>query len=289
MIKLESHLGDAVFVTSIETENLKISNKWADTTHFHVDSELHILLSGNAVIEIDGDDVEVGAGDVCVLAPGSSHYPKCYSNTLEKTNFYIILTRDYNDPRGGKHFSEYAYYSRILRSFNKYFIINDSELVSIVKKILAEELNSQNEHVVSAYLSIFYITLASRMKEQLLLDIDEPVRQSAEGENLFRQRRIVEEFFQKRYNEEVGIEDLARELCLSASHTHRIVKRVFNEGFKQTLMKQRIEHACMLIKQKELTLTEIAYSCGYTSYNGFLSAFKSHVGKSPKEFEKSVR
>jgi AraC-like DNA-binding protein len=54
-------------------------------------------------------------------------------------------------------------------------------------------------------------------------------------------------------------------------------------------MKQRIEHACMLIKQNELPLAEIAFLCGYTSYNGFLSAFKGYTGKAPKEYEKSIR
>ena len=33
-------------------------------------------------------------------------------------------------------------------------------------------------------------------------------------------------------------------------------------------------------------VSEIAYLCGYTSYNGFLSAFKSYTGKT---YEKSLR
>ena len=53
-------------------------------------------------------------------------------------------------------------------------------------------------------------------------------------------------------------------------------------------MKQRIEHACMLIKRRDLPLSEIAYLSGYTSYNGFLSAFKSYMGKTPKEYEKTL-
>ena len=289
MIKLESHLGDAVFVTSIENAGFITSNKWADTTHFHVDSEIHIILSGNATLEIDGEDVEIKAGDICVLAPHSSHYPKSYSDTLEKTNFYFSLTRSYDHTLIGRAFSEYLYYGKIFKSVKNYYIINAPDIVSLIKLLLSREVTPDSEHIFSANLSLFYIDLASRIRERLLPDNDRPIQRGAENENLFRQRRIVEEFFQKRYSEEVGIEDLASELCLSPSHTYRIVKCVFNEGFKQTLMKQRIEHACMLIKQRELTLTEIAYRCGYTSYNGFLSAFKSHVGKTPKEYEKSVK
>ena len=58
---------------------------------------------------------------------------------------------------------------------------------------------------------------------------------------------------------------------------------------KKILTKQRIEHACTLIKSKNKNLEEISYLCGYTSYNGFLSAFKKFTGKSPKVYEKGIR
>ena len=289
MAKLESVLGDAVFITDIDFEKLKPSSKWRDTTHFHVDSEIHVILRGEAVIEIDGEDVSIGAGDVCLLAPRSSHYPKRYSDTLKKTNFSFGLTQSSGHARSLRAFSEYAFYSNVFKSVKTYCIINDKELLDTVQKLLSEEFSYENEHVFRALLSVFFITLAKRIRERHLEDKMPSALGVSESENGLIQRKTVEEFFQKRYNEEVKIEDLARELCLSVPQTHRIVKRVFDEGFKKTLMKQRIEHACMLIKQGGLTLEKIAFLAGYTSYNGFLSAFKSHMGKTPKEYEKSLR
>lgn len=289
MIKLECALGDALFVVDIDFKKFETSKKWLDTTHFHVDNEIHIILEGNALIEIDGKDVKMSAGDVCLLAPQSSHYPKGYSDNLEKTNFYFSLTRNYNSSTKEKRFSEYLYYSNIFKSVKDFFLTNDKELIAIVKKLLEKGSSPENEHIFSTLMSLFFIKFAEKIKEQLSSDKSPATQSFSESEILFKQRRIVEEFFQKRYNEEISIENLAKELCLSVSHTHRVVKKIFNDGFKKTLMKQRIEHACMLIKQKNLTLNEIAFLCGYTSYNGFLAAFKSHLGKSPKEFEKSVR
>ena len=288
MAKLESALGDALFVSDIDFEKFRPSKKWADTTHFHVDNELHIILSGEALIEIDGVDVPIKEGDICLLAPRSSHYPKSCSDTLEKTNFSFSLMQNHNHAKSEKGFSEYAYYGSIFKSMGDYLVINDSELLSIVKKLLKEEHSKESEHIFRAHLSVFFIVLAKRIKERLLSDKSQAVKGISESENSLKQRKTVEEFFQKRYNEEVSIEDLASELCLSVPQTHRVVKRVFDGGFKKTLMKQRIEHACMLIKQGTLPLGEIAYLSGYTSYNGFLSAFKSHMGKTPKEYEKAV-
>ncbi len=287
--KLEVSLGDALFAVETGTTKLGSTKHWQDTTHFHVDSEIHIILRGSALIEIDGKDVPMNAGDICLLAPRSSHYPKKCSDTLEKTNFSFSLTQNSNHSRGEKNFSEYVYYSNIFESMGKYFVINDAELLSSVKALMAESLSSETEHICQVLLASFFIVLAKRIKEHHLPFREQTIRNVSESENSFRQRKCVEEFFQQKYNEEIRIEDLADELCLSVPQTHRIVKTVFDGGFKKTLIKQRIEHACMLIKQRDLPLSEIAYNCGYTSYNGFLAAFKNYMGQTPKEYAKSIR
>jgi len=287
--KIEIVLGDAIFSVDIDFQKSWPTMMWQDTTHFHADSEIHIMLGGCAIIEIGGNDVQIDEGDICLLAPSSSHYPKNCSNVLEKTNFSFTLMQNHGYTRTAKSFSEYVYYTNIFKSVSEYFIIKDKELVSIVQKLITEPFSNESRHIYQASLAVFFVTLAKRIKEHHPAYKEQPIRGVSETENSFRQRKTVEDFFAKRYNEEVSIEDLAKDLCLSVPHTHRIVKKVFDAGFKKTLMKQRIEHACMLIKQGDLTLGDIAYSCGYTSYNGFLSAFKSYMKKTPKEYEKSIR
>ena len=287
--KLETTLGDALFTVEINFHESWPTRKWADTPHFHIDNEIHILLDGSAVLEIGGKDVPINTGDICLLAPRSTHYPISYSDTLKKANLWFGLAQNDSDIKGAKTFSEYAYYNNLFNLVNQYVIIKDAGLVAIIQKLVEEQFSVTNEHVYEALLAVFFMTLAKRIKEHVLPDEEQNIRIATECENDFRQRETVEVFFQKRFNEEIGIADLAKELCLSIPQSHRVVKKVFVDGFKKTLMKQRIEHACMLIKQRNLPLTEIACRCGYTSYNGFLSAFKSYMGKTPKEYEKSLR
>ena len=111
--KLETTLGDALFTVEIDFAKSWTSKKWQDTPHFHVDNEIHILLDGNAVLEIDGNDISIDTGDICLLAPRTSHYPKLSSDTLEKANFGFSLSQSYGDNRLKKSFSEYVYYSNI--------------------------------------------------------------------------------------------------------------------------------------------------------------------------------
>lgn len=288
MAKIEINLGDALISVEIDFEKAWTTMRWQDTTHFHVSSEIHIMLEGEALVEINGNDVRIKSGDVCLLSPGSSHYPKESSGALEKASFSFSISRNHSVQRVGRSFSEYAFYSSIFKSVGAYFLINDAELFSSILALVRDNFSSETEHIYEAYLAVFFIILAKRIKERNLPYRGQALLDSAENENLFRQRKAVEEFFHNRYSEEVSIEDLAEKLCLSVPQTHRVVKKLFDGGFKKNLMRQRIEHACMLIKQKRLPLSEIAYRCGYTSYNGFLSAFKSHMGKTPKEYGKTL-
>ncbi len=286
MSKLKTALGDALFSVDIDFQSSWPTNNWKDTTHFHIDSEIHIILDGDAVLDIGTKDVHIQSGEICLLAPMSSHYPKACSSPLKKANFSFRLTQNDNDSRKKKDFSEYAYYNNIFQSVNEYFIIKDMGLLAIVQKLLAEQISIASEHIYEALLGVFFMTLAKRIEEHTLPHEEQSIRIGPKNEYGIRQQQIVEAFFQKRYSEEISIEDLAKELCLSVPQTHRIVKKVFDEGFKKVLIKQRIEHACMLIKQHDLPLTEIAYICGYTSYNGFLTAFKNYTKKTPKEYKK---
>ena len=288
MTFLEIPLGDALFVADIDHVNMRSVNRWQDTAHFHVDNEIHVILKGSAEIEIGGRDVLIKSGDVCLLSPNSSHYPKSFSEDLEKADFSFSLRENGAFVRCGRRFSEYAYYRGVFGSVGDYLVVNDPQLLDILKRLISEQFGEAEEHIFKALFSVFFILLAKRIRESRPQYDGRERGIVYESDNIFRQRKTVEEFFQKRYNEDVGIDDLARELCLSVPHTHRVVKRIFGAGFKKTLTKQRIDHACMLIKQHALPLNEIAYLSGYSSYNGFLSAFKGYTGKTPKEYEKQL-
>jgi AraC-like DNA-binding protein len=288
MKRIECVLGDALFIITGDdvSKVLSQSVKLHNTTHFHIDWEIHIIMNGTALIEIEGNDLQINEGEVCILSPNTSHLSKFYSETIGKASFYFSMVKNDKCIKNNTEFSEYAHYANIFDSVNKYSVVSDPELISITRQLLSEELTSENEHIFCTRLSLFMITLAKRVAENLLCNKSKAWHLAKENSSAFKQRRIVEEFFTERYNDNVCIEDLAKELRLSVPQTHRIVKGLFKDGFKQTLTKLRIEYACTLIRQGNFSLNEIAISCGYLSYNGFLAAFKNHTGKTPKEYEK---
>jgi len=288
MEQIRVTLGDAVLVAEAGAKGFAPTHRLQDTAHFHIDYEIHIQLCGQALIEIEGKDVWLKEGDACLLAPHVSHSPKSGSGTPERIVFCFSLVRSTAVPSGVRPFSEYAHYARILQGINGYCLVRAPDLIALAQRLSAEQDSPQTEHIYSPLLALFFIDLGRHIQDMRLQEAGtaqgEPV-----SESTLRQQKTVEEFFQTRYSDSVHIEDLARALCLSVPQTHRVVKRIFKEGFQKTLTKQRMEHACMLIRQHAVPLSEIAFLCGYTSYNGFLAAFKAHTNKTPKQYQGSCQ
>ena len=87
---------------------------------------------------------------------------------------------------------------------------------------------------------------------------------------------IIHEFFENRYNEDVTILDLAKELNLSTKQTARLVERYIGSGFSAALTSYRLNAAKqLLISDRSLAMSDVAELVGYRSYSGFWKAFKN--------------
>ena len=284
MRKLEVILGDAKFIISDTINIHREHTLGVNTPHFHVDTEVHIVFSGSSTMQIDDNSVTLREGDVCLISPSLYHYYKKYTDDFRKEAFAFSLFKNH-DYKKRKNFSEYSFYNSILNSKNNVVIVNDKLLLDTAKQIFLLDPSESTEHIHQTLYSFFLITMSKLVEEQKQSAIQNNDKNGYSVSDGYEQKRITEDFFQSRYNQNVTIEDLAKELYRSVPQTHRIVKYHYHSSFRQILIKQRIEYACMLIDEGALNLNQISLECGYNTYNGFLAAFKKHTGKTPEEYK----
>ena len=87
---------------------------------------------------------------------------------------------------------------------------------------------------------------------------------------------IIHEFFENRYNQDVTLLDLAKELNLSAKQTARLVEKYIGQGFSAALTSYRLNAAKQLLtSDSALSMSDVAELVGYRSYSGFWKAFKN--------------
>jgi AraC family transcriptional regulator len=90
--------------------------------------------------------------------------------------------------------------------------------------------------------------------------------------------------------EELSLETLAGVAHFSAFHFHRIFKAVVGETLNGFVKRLRLERAIFLMHHNpRMTLTQIAFSCGFNSSSDFSRSFKKCHGLTPRAYVKERR
>jgi AraC family transcriptional regulator len=92
------------------------------------------------------------------------------------------------------------------------------------------------------------------------------------------------EYMNAHLSENVSLEVVSDELGISQFHFCRLFKQSTGVSPHAYLIQQRVERSKHLLKQKELTINEIAVCCGFANPSHFAKHFRKHTGISPKQF-----
>ena len=96
----------------------------------------------------------------------------------------------------------------------------------------------------------------------------------------------IASFIYDHVSEEVSLSQLSRHFALSQTYLSRTFKRATGFGIKEYLVNLRIQKACELLLNTQLSITAISEKCGFNDSNYFGDAFKKSIGVSPREYRK---
>ena len=118
----------------------------------------------------------------------------------------------------------------------------------------------------------------------MLINITQQENKSAQTRQALLDSAI--ELFMKYGVKKVTIDDICNEIYLSSSYFKRIFKNETGNTPYQFLTEIRIERAKEMLKDKELTIREVARLCGFVNPGNLSAVFKRHMGISPSEYRK---
>lgn len=96
----------------------------------------------------------------------------------------------------------------------------------------------------------------------------------------------VTDYVRDRISDNIQLSDLAQQLGLSQFHFSRLFKQSTGIPPYQYVLQQRVERAKQLLKTTELSVAEIALSCGFSSHSHLGKWFRQYTGVTPKAFRK---
>ncbi len=100
-------------------------------------------------------------------------------------------------------------------------------------------------------------------------------------------RRVVERLNDE-FTENISCEELAAEAKVHPVHLASTFRRFYNQTIGEYTQKKRVAHASQLLLDREIPLTEIAYSAGFSDQSHFTRVFKRFTGLTPGAFRGAV-
>lgn len=236
-----------------------------------VDYQLLYVASGKTHFYINGEDIEVTAGNMVLFLPKQvMHYeyfgkdkPEVYWVHFTGSNVKNIL-RQYDIP-----LDQNVFYSGSSSTYAYIFkeMINELQTCRIGYQELLEMYLRQ----------IFLLVQRSRLESS-------PTVSSYLQEEIEYARR----YFNEHYNEPINIEEYAQSRGMSVSWFLRNFKQILKQSPMQYLLSIRINNAASLLETTDYNITEISTIVGYDNPLYFSRLFRKQKGLSPSDYRKAM-
>jgi AraC-like DNA-binding protein/ligand-binding sensor protein len=101
--------------------------------------------------------------------------------------------------------------------------------------------------------------------------------------------RRAESYIRANYTRKVRLKEVADVSGLSAPYFSTVFKEEMGENLSDYLNRLRVDRAAKLLMDTDLSLSEIAGSCGFEDQSWFSKIFKSYTGSSPGKYRDNNR
>lgn len=129
--------------------------------------------------------------------------------------------------------------------------------------------------------------------EKQLLDVTkEFIKETLEGieikkrEKDIRPIRLIKKYIEEHYMEEINLNQLAELVDMNASYLSSIFKKETGMTYSEYLIHCRTEQASRLLVETNMSVHEIAHSCGYSDARYFSKQYMKQIGLKPSEYRK---
>lgn len=236
--------------------------------HLHDDIELIYVRQGGGWAFCDGRRCMLQPGSFFLAFPNQSHaFTQCVNGD------YIILNMKS---------SRLLYHNNIFidgQPESALYSGKDASLGPLLETVLAEF----EEHgyigrntVIDGYLTVFF--------EKLLRGYR--IHKSSLAKNCMLD---ILHYCNQHYREDIGVEDISRELHISRSHISHLFNQRLQINFSSYINSLRLNDAAKLLESSDHSITQIAGLAGFSAVRTFNRAFREQYGMSPTDYRAALQ
>jgi AraC-like DNA-binding protein len=246
------------------------------TPHFHDDYELYFLVKGNRKYFLANKICDLLPGDILLINHHEPH--QAIHTTICPYERYIIHISTKAMNAICKEFKELADFidTRFLKVDEKTF----KKCMEIID-LLQEEFDKRD-----ALSPAMIKNLVTHILLLLCRSENTPDHEIGLTEKNDIRLQTSINYIIDNYADPITLEQCARIAYMSPSHFSRLFHKLTTLSFKEYLNKIRIEKACELLKEQNVSITDLALNVGFNSSSYFSQVFKSLTGMSPITYRK---
>lgn len=138
-----------------------------------------------------------------------------------------------------------------------------------------------------------YLKRRSKIKEESLKNIISHLKGESPSEEQYPHlsdtnkqflKQVVNSIMERISDKGYSVEALASDMCITSGHLNRKIKSITGITTQQYVLRIRMEYAKhILLNSPDLTISEVAYKCGFEDAASFSRAFRRTFDKSPSQ------
>ncbi|WP_454879860.1 AraC family transcriptional regulator [Sphingobacterium detergens] len=256
--------------------------------HFHELCELVLILESFGKRVVGNNITTFTEGDLVLMGPNIPHIWRNDDVFLEPGNpqraraiviyfpadFLLQLTDEHQTIQAMQHFIRKA--QRGLRFYGE----TKDKAHTLMESISDKEGFSK----IIEFLKLIQLLQDTVEFESL---VSEGYRPTFSEQETLRINKVYL-YVMSNFKEDVNIQAASGILNMTPNAFCRFFKRHTQKSFTRFVNEMRIGHACKLLMDRTLSISEICYICGYQNLTNFNKFFKSIMNKTPREFRKEM-
>jgi AraC-like DNA-binding protein len=258
----------------------RVKDEFDFPIHFHPEYELNYVYNAKGVKRVVGDSIEeIDNIDLVLVGPNLHH---AWLNHNNKTKDIHEVTIQFHE----NLFNKEILSKRIMRPIG---LMLDRSIHGILfSKKTAKEMSTRLSQVSKLDGMDYFLELISILhdlsnsRNQRLLSTHTISQDNFENSDKIK---VVYEFIQENFFKKITLSQVSSLVNMSNVSFNRFMKKRTGKTLVDYVNDVRIGYACIWLIEKELSIAEVAYKCGFNNIANFNRVFKKLKKCTPSQYK----
>lgn len=252
---------------------------YAASAHWHDDIELIAVLSGEMQYNVNGEVIVLKENEGIIVNARQLHFG--FSGKRKECNFICILLHPLMLCTTSAY--ERDFILPVLHNRNAAFVKLNNEIIwqKEILKDIERMYSVKNEKSAPIKVQTLFLNIWIRIYENITHE-NRPEIQNADLSIL---KKMIG-FIQQNFAVKISLADIAASGAVGQSKCCKLFAKYIGQTPNMYLTQYRLDKSAKLLKNTDMTVTEIAHAVGFNGSSYYSEAFRKWYGISPSEYRK---